>query len=79
VPLEALIGISRKVPEGIWLLDLSISGGVLKLSGEGSSNPLVLEFIKGLGEIPYLKEVTPGIIREKDGVIVFSATCRIDL
>ena len=78
VPLEALIGISQKVPEGIWLLDLSISGGVLKLSGEGSSNPLVLEFIKGLGEIPYLKEVTPGIIREKDGAIVFSATCRID-
>ncbi|GEM_PF-967511 len=77
--VEVLIGISQKIPEGIRLVDLSINGGILKLSGEGSSNSVVMEFIEALGNLPYVKEVTPGVIREKDGVIVFSATCRTDL
>jgi len=78
--LETLISLSRAIPENVWLLTITDSGGEIRLTGLGESNKAVANFMRALDQEPVFANVRLQVIkREQIGSIPvrnFSLTMR---
>ncbi len=79
-PVHLLDELSRALPDKVWLLDFSESGGNVSLTGIGDSEKTVASFMNNLERSPYYQGVELGVTEQKavGGIKMqqFSLKCR---
>lgn len=56
-PVRVMEGLSAAVPEKLWLTQFRESGGSLTITGLAVDNQTVADFMKGLSQSPYFRNV----------------------
>ena len=56
-PVRILAGLSEATPEKLWLTEYADAGGKLKLTGFGSDEQTVADFLRKLGVLPVFQSV----------------------
>ena len=56
-PVRVLDELSNRVPDRLWLTDISTRGAGIKLKGQSLDTGVVADFLRGLNESPYFTNV----------------------
>jgi Tfp pilus assembly protein PilN len=74
MPVQLLDGISAGIPPRVWIVGMTENAGTIDLSGRSMTNGEIVDFVKGLRENPYFKEVSLAESRqEKEGDVLVYA------
>jgi len=63
--LETLLALSRAIPENVWLLSMTDTGGNIGLNGMGESNKAVAAFMRALDHEPEFSGVSLQLIERR--------------
>ncbi|MFQ5543727.1 MAG: PilN domain-containing protein, partial [Nitrospiria bacterium] len=57
IPVYLLDEISKRLPERVWLINLTERSGIVDLSGKATTNSEIVDFINNLKEASLFKDV----------------------
>lgn len=77
-PVKLLDELGMAMPEKVWIDDLTVKGGAVKISGAGLTAEDVAVFLRSLEESPYYQNVSLGEIKDSKQGNTFNLTCQVE-